>query len=111
MSVGTYSAKNLIGSSRDIEVNNARPRKVLRNQRWYTARRQGNSYQEGQGIGSQMIEYYCNHVDGLGMAAYHETDRLGNVKLYERFGFKVSGEESIMDFPNWYMWRPPSGGA
>jgi len=62
---------------------------------------------QGQGIGSQMMEYYCNHVDKLGMAAYHETDRPENVKFYERFGFQVIGEEMIMDFPNWYMWRSP----
>ena len=52
--------------------------------------------------------YYCNHVDRLGMAAYHEADKPENVKFYERFGFKVIGEELIMNFPNWYMWRSPS---
>ena len=62
---------------------------------------------QGQGIGSQMMEYYCNHVDKLGMAAYHETDKPENVKFYERFGFQVIGQETIMDFPSWYMWRPP----
>ena len=41
------------------------------------------------------------------MAAYHETDRPENIKFYERFGFQVIGEEMIIDFPNWYMWRPP----
>ena len=62
---------------------------------------------QGQGIGSQMMEYYCNHVDKLGMAAYHETDRPENVKFYQRSGFQVIGQETIMDFPTWYMWRPP----
>jgi predicted N-acetyltransferase YhbS len=66
---------------------------------------------QGQGIGSKLMEYYCKHVDGLGMAAYHETDRPENVKFYQRFGFQVVGEETIMDFPNWYMWRPPGGGV
>ena len=61
---------------------------------------------QGQGIGSQMMEYYCNHIDESGMAAYHETDRPENVKFYERFGFKVIGEEAILGFPNWYLWRP-----
>jgi predicted N-acetyltransferase YhbS len=61
---------------------------------------------QGQGIGSQLMEYYCNHIDSLGMAAYHETDRPENVKFYERFGYKVTGKETILDFPNWYMWRP-----
>jgi ribosomal protein S18 acetylase RimI-like enzyme len=60
---------------------------------------------QNRGIGSQMMEYYCDYVDRLKMAAYHETDRQENVKFYERFGFKVIGEEIIMNFPNWYMWR------
>ncbi len=62
---------------------------------------------QGKGIGSQMMVFYCKHIDGLGMAAYHETDRPENVNFYERFGFNVIGEELIMDFPNWYMWRSP----
>lgn len=66
---------------------------------------------QGQGIGGQLMEYYCKHVDGLGMVAYHQTDRPENVKFYQRFAFQVVGEETIMDFPNWYMWRPPDGGA
>jgi predicted N-acetyltransferase YhbS len=66
---------------------------------------------QGQGIGSQMMEYYCKHVDELGMAAYHETDTPQNVKFYERFGFKFVGEELINGIPNWYLWRPPSGEA
>ncbi|MHC4277634.1 MAG: GNAT family N-acetyltransferase [Planctomycetota bacterium] len=62
---------------------------------------------QGQGIGSKLMEYYCKHIDELGMAAYHETDsRKENVRFYERFGFKVVGEETIMDFPVWYLWRP-----
>ena len=66
---------------------------------------------QGQGIGSQMMEHYCKHVDEFGMAAYHETDRPQNVKFYERFGFKVVREESINGVPNWYLKRPPSGEA
>jgi ribosomal protein S18 acetylase RimI-like enzyme len=62
---------------------------------------------QGQGIGGQMMEYYCNHIDKLGMAAYHETDsKLENVRFYERFGFKIIGEEIILGFPCWYLWRP-----
>ncbi len=60
---------------------------------------------QGKGIGSQLMEYYLNHVDQHGMAAYHETDRPENVQFYERFGYEVIGEETILDFPNWYMWR------
>jgi len=61
---------------------------------------------QGRGIGSQMMAYYCNHIDKFMMSAYHETDRPENVQFYERFGFQVIGQEKIMDFQNWYMWRP-----
>ena len=65
---------------------------------------------QGKGVGSQLMEYYCSHIDKLGMAAYHETDRPENVKFYERFGYEVIGEETILDFPNWYFWRPAAPG-
>ena len=61
---------------------------------------------QGKGVGSQMMEHYCSQIDKSGMAAYHETDRPENVRFYERFGYEVIGEETILDFPNWYMWRP-----
>jgi hypothetical protein len=56
-----------------------------------------------------MMKFYCNHVDKLGMAAYHETDKPENVKFYERFCHEVIGEESIMGFQDWYLWRSPNG--
>jgi ribosomal protein S18 acetylase RimI-like enzyme len=60
---------------------------------------------QGNGVGSQMMEFYCNHIDSIKMDAYHETDKPENVKFYQKFGFTVIGEETILDFPNWYMWR------
>ena len=60
---------------------------------------------QGKGIGSKMMEYYCNIVDSKKMDAYHETDRTENVGFYEKFGFEVIKEEEILGFPNWYMWR------
>jgi hypothetical protein len=52
-----------------------------------------------------MMEFYCNHIDKLGMAAYHETDMPENVEFYERFGYEVIGKESILGFQNCYLWR------
>jgi len=60
---------------------------------------------QGKGVGSQMMEYYCDIVDDLGIDAYHETDRPENVKFYQKFGFEVIKKEIILDFQNWYMWR------
>jgi len=58
-----------------------------------------------QGIGSQLLAYFCEHVDHLGMAAYLETDRPENVRLYQRFGFAVTSEAPVLGVPNWFMWR------
>ena len=60
---------------------------------------------QGKGIGSQLMEYYCNIIDSKNMDAYHETDKPENVRFYQKFGFEVIGEESILNIPNWYMWR------
>lgn len=59
-----------------------------------------------QGIGSQLLTYFCEHVDRLGATAYLETDKRENVRLYERFNFEVVAEATIIGVPNWFMWRP-----
>ncbi len=61
---------------------------------------------QGQGIGSQLLTHYCQLIDRTGKEAYHETDRPINVAFYERAGFKVVGEETILGFKSWYMRRP-----
>ena len=41
------------------------------------------------------------------MLGYLETDKPENVTLYERFGFKVTGEAKVFGVPNWFKWREP----
>ncbi|MBI2832564.1 MAG: GNAT family N-acetyltransferase [Chloroflexi bacterium] len=60
---------------------------------------------QGQGIGSQLLTYFCQRVDDVGGAAYLETDKPVNVKLYQRFGFVVTSEAKVLGQPNWFMWR------
>ena len=60
---------------------------------------------QGKGIGSQMMQFYCDIIDKDRIEAYHETDRPENVPFYERFGFSVVGEEMINGVKNWYMLR------
>ncbi len=62
---------------------------------------------QGQGIGSQLLTYFCEHVDRLGMAAYLETDKPENVRLYQRFNFEITSEAPVLGVPNWFMWRSP----
>jgi len=60
---------------------------------------------QGRGIGTQLLEHFCRHVDQAGQAAYLETDRPENVPLYERFGFSVTEEAPVLGVRNWFMWR------
>jgi len=61
---------------------------------------------QGKGIGSQMMKLYCDIIDRNKLEAYRETDRHENVIFYERFGFKVVGEEIKIGVKNWFMLRP-----
>jgi ribosomal protein S18 acetylase RimI-like enzyme len=61
---------------------------------------------QGQGIGSRLLRHFIEHVDRLGAAAYLETGKTENVRLYERFGFSVTGGAPVLDVPTWFMWRP-----
>jgi ribosomal protein S18 acetylase RimI-like enzyme len=62
---------------------------------------------QGHGIGSQLMNRFCEHVDGEKKGAYLETDRKENVRLYERFGFSIKEEIVVDGQRNWLMWRPP----
>ncbi len=62
---------------------------------------------QGQGIGSQLLPYFCGHVDKQEAAAYLETDKPENVRLFQRFGFGITSEALIIGVPNWFMWRSP----
>jgi predicted N-acetyltransferase YhbS len=60
---------------------------------------------QGRGVGSAMLERFCARVDDDGAAAYLETDKPENVRLYERFDFTTVGEQMIAGTPNWFMLR------
>jgi ribosomal protein S18 acetylase RimI-like enzyme len=61
---------------------------------------------QGAGIGSRLMERFCEEVDACRAPAYLETDRPVNVRFYQRFGFEVAGQESIFGVTNYFMWRP-----
>lgn len=62
--------------------------------------------EQGRGIGSRMLQWFCDHVDSRGQAAFLETDKPENVRLYERFGFAVIGEADVLGATTWFMLRP-----
>ena len=58
-----------------------------------------------RGVGSLLMEVFRAQVDASGEEAYLETDKLGNVRFYERFGFEVISEQDVLGVPNWFMLR------
>lgn len=58
-----------------------------------------------QGVGSQLMERFCNEVDNCSAKAYLETDLDENVRLYEQFGFEIISKSNIFQVDNKYMIR------
>lgn len=65
---------------------------------------------QGRGIGSRLLGRFCEMADEGSLAGYLETDTQENVRLYQRFGFQVTGKASIMGDVDWFMWRPATEG-
>ena len=63
---------------------------------------------QGKGIGTKLLNRFCQEVDACLSPAYLATDSDKNVRFYERFGFEVAKETQIFDVKNRYMWRPPA---
>jgi GNAT superfamily N-acetyltransferase len=61
---------------------------------------------QGSGIGSVMVRHFCARADALGASSSLDTDRLRNVRFYERFGFEVVVEGEVIGVPMWFMVRP-----
>lgn len=70
-----------------------------------------DAHLQGQGIGSAMMRDFCAQMDQAGEEAYLETDKAINVPFYQRFGFEVIDQETVMDFTTWYMIRKPRPSA
>lgn len=60
---------------------------------------------QGTGVGSALLQYFCNLADADKQDAYLETDKKENLKLYERFGFRVVASDNLLGVANWFMLR------
>jgi ribosomal protein S18 acetylase RimI-like enzyme len=60
---------------------------------------------QGRGVGKALLAAFLDMADEQGLPAYLETDVDRNVALYEKFGFKVIGQEDISGVNNRFMWR------
>jgi GNAT superfamily N-acetyltransferase len=61
---------------------------------------------QGKGIGGLLLDRYCAHLDREGEQGYLETERLQNLSIYRKAGFKVTAETDVHGLPSWFMTRP-----
>ena len=54
------------------------------------------------------MEAYLEELDQTDDAGYLETDRAENVEFYRRFGFDIVDEATVLEVPNYFMWRKPT---
>jgi ribosomal protein S18 acetylase RimI-like enzyme len=59
-----------------------------------------------RGIGRRLMQRFCARLDSDGRPAFLETDSSGNVRFYERFGFRPAGETLLFGVTIFFMWRP-----
>jgi ribosomal protein S18 acetylase RimI-like enzyme len=62
---------------------------------------------QGQGFGSKLLRALIEQSEQAGLPLYLETETERNVRMYERFGFRVVKEITlpIVDLPMWEMMR------
>lgn len=63
---------------------------------------------QGRGIGSALVAHVLERFDSEGARAYLDATSPDNKRLYERHGFRASGEYAPEGGPPlWPMWREP----
>jgi len=63
---------------------------------------------QGSGVGTALMQRFCHEVDTRKAPAFLETDRSGNVRFYQGFGFQVVDEVDIFEVRNYFMRRSVS---
>lgn len=63
--------------------------------------------QQGGGIGTLMVDAFCERVDADRGSAVLETDLEINVRLYQRYGFETQYIRPVIEVPIWFMLRAP----
>ncbi len=72
---------------------------------WHLGPLAVDAHLQGMGVGSRMMQVFCAQMDAARDDAYLETDKPENARFYERFGFKVVGEQEVLSVTNYFMLR------
>ena len=72
---------------------------------WHLGPLAVDAHLQGRGVGSRLMQVFCAQMDAARDDAYLETDKEINVRFYERFGFRVIGEENVLGVNNYFMHR------
>jgi GNAT superfamily N-acetyltransferase len=77
---------------------------------WYLGSIATVRSRQGQGIGTALLHHSLAIVDDVGAPAYLESSNLRNVGLYERHGFRTTGQIDLPGGPSLTpMWRDGRG--
>lgn len=67
-----------------------------------------DAHLQGRGIGSLLMREYTRRLDSAAHTGHLETDKHENVAFYERHGFTVTAQATVLGIPNWFMLREPA---
>ena len=76
---------------------------------WHLGPLAVDAHLQGRGVGGRLMQVFCAQMDAAREDAYLETDKPINVRFYERFGFRVIGEEKVLGVANYFMHRTARG--
>jgi ribosomal protein S18 acetylase RimI-like enzyme len=93
-------------TTRWARVAEALHREHLPGPHWYLATLGVAPAHQRRGLGGALVAGFLDAVDEDAAPAYLETDAPGNVRFYERAGFRVQREIRILGVPVWLMERP-----
>ena len=74
---------------------------------WYLGTLGVTRSAQRRGVGAALLWRWLAGVDRDGLPAYLETDSQRNIRFYERAGFSLAGETSVLGVRAWRMTRPP----
>jgi ribosomal protein S18 acetylase RimI-like enzyme len=78
-----------------------------REDHWHVGLLSVEPHVQGFGVGTKLIAEHCAHMDEAATVSYLETDKASNVRFYQRFGYGVIGQASVLGVTNWFMKRLP----